>query len=149
MKRLIKEEKGFTLIELIIVIAILAILAIIAIPNITGIVDNGRKTADISNATQIANAAMQVMAGNNEYGNTTLSEFDISDLKSSSTGFEGKLYEALNNKPPTPSFKKVLSGVTATSFYLTIESDGTITVSSGTDSKKVEVYPTAASVYNQ
>lgn len=50
MKKLIKNKKGFTLIELIVVIAILAVLAAILIPSIMNYVGEARTARNNSNA---------------------------------------------------------------------------------------------------
>ena len=50
MKKLIKNKKGFTLIELIVVIAILAVLAAILVPSILGYVKEARIAANDANA---------------------------------------------------------------------------------------------------
>lgn len=60
MKKVIqrlKNERGLTLVELLAVIVILAIIAVIAFVFITGIIENSRKDAHISNAQQIISAA--------------------------------------------------------------------------------------------
>ena len=44
--KLLKNKKGFTLIELIVVIAVLGMIAAIAVPKITGITKNAKETAD-------------------------------------------------------------------------------------------------------
>lgn len=46
LRKLIKNKKGFTLIELIVVIAVLGILAAIAVPRFTGVQQNARQEAD-------------------------------------------------------------------------------------------------------
>ncbi|MBQ7668011.1 MAG: prepilin-type N-terminal cleavage/methylation domain-containing protein [Clostridia bacterium] len=48
-----RNEKGFTLIELIIVIAILGIIALIAVPNLAGIRQRSQVSADIRTAETI------------------------------------------------------------------------------------------------
>lgn len=50
MKKLIRNKKGFTLIELIVVIAILAILAAILIPSITGYIEKANDATASANA---------------------------------------------------------------------------------------------------
>ncbi len=62
MIKLLKNKKGFTLIELIVVIAILGILAIITIPNISGFTDKAKETADIAAAETIAKAISILVA---------------------------------------------------------------------------------------
>lgn len=51
-----RQNKGFTLVELIIVIAILAIIMLIAIPNFSGIQQRMQVRADKSSAAQICKA---------------------------------------------------------------------------------------------
>ncbi len=53
-KKLMKDEKGFTLVELIVVIAILAVLATLLIPRIMGNVKDAAKQSEISTARTLA-----------------------------------------------------------------------------------------------
>ncbi|MGO0060219.1 type II secretion system protein [Brevibacillus fluminis] len=64
LQRLVKEEKGLTLIELLAVIVILGIIAAIAVPAITGITNNTKREAHKANAHQMVEAAKQIVAVN-------------------------------------------------------------------------------------
>ncbi|MDF2937874.1 MAG: hypothetical protein K0Q90_3247 [Paenibacillaceae bacterium] len=57
LKRLHKNEKGLTLIELLAVIVILAIIAAIAVPSITGIIGKTKKESHRANAQLIIDGA--------------------------------------------------------------------------------------------
>lgn len=56
MKKMVKSNKGFTLIELVIVIAILGVLAAVAITMFPKITGSSRTTADKTRASQIKSA---------------------------------------------------------------------------------------------
>ena len=74
-----KDNKGFTLVELVIVVAILAILVGILAPQYTKYVEKSRKAADVSNMDEIVKA-VQVYAvdkGAQTGGNTAISDFTI------------------------------------------------------------------------
>lgn len=51
---MLRNNKGFTLVELVVVLAILAILAALAVPKVTGVLNNSRKSADYSACATIA-----------------------------------------------------------------------------------------------
>ncbi len=113
VKALNKDEKGFTLIELIVVIAILGILAAIAVPRVTGSLNTAKTNADKANAQIIGQAAERYFL---EQGSAPTS---INDLVT-----KGYL-----NKVPTPS--------SGGSFNLSVDSSGNATVSVGTQ----QLYP--------
>ena len=56
MKKMLKNKKGFSLIELLIVIAIMGVLAVIAFSMFSGVVSNSRKKADRTQGGNIQKA---------------------------------------------------------------------------------------------
>ena len=73
-----KNQKGFTLIELIVVIAILGILAAIAIPRLAGFTDRANKSAAVAEAKTILTAYSTLVA---EKPDVVLADIKDEDLK--------------------------------------------------------------------
>lgn len=83
LQRLVKEEKGLTLIELLAVIVILGIIAAIAVPAITGITNNTKREAHKANAHQMIEAAKQMVAIDSslKFDDTITKDNDIDSTK--------------------------------------------------------------------
>lgn len=58
-KKIGKDKRGFTLVELMAVLAVLAIIAAIAVPRFTGTINTAKEKADKASAQIIARAAEQ------------------------------------------------------------------------------------------
>ena len=73
MKKMMKNRKGFTLMEMLIVVAIIAILIAIAIPSFTTQLEKAREAADIANIrSAYAEAMVKYLDG--KEGDDTASE---------------------------------------------------------------------------
>ncbi|TCI72125.1 prepilin-type N-terminal cleavage/methylation domain-containing protein [Exiguobacterium sp. SH0S7] len=60
----LKDERGLTLVELLVVVVILGIIAAIAVVAIGGIIENSRKDAMVADAKQMVSAAKLYTASN-------------------------------------------------------------------------------------
>jgi len=78
MKKMLKNQKGFSLVELLIVIAIMGVLAAVAFSMFAGVLGNSKRRADERTADQIAKAISAYMV---DTGDT-----ELTVLKSGSGG---------------------------------------------------------------
>lgn len=141
-----KNNKGFSLVELIIVIAIMAILAGVLTPQFVKYLNKSKVSADIQNAQQMASALAAQFAD---------------DATSSSAKFEYPIKEKnvsveAQNDAELKAIQEVIGGVPKVklennkNFYVSVTEDGVITVTVGTDADKDElgqVYPQLTEKY--
>ena len=124
-----KNQKGFTLIELIVVIAILAILAMVAIPRLTGFQESARQKADFSNATTLANG-ISVLLADGKITSTVSTAVDASEVSQ---------FSALFPNSTVPTFQTT-AHKGQEMFYTVDVTTGAVVIVTATGSK--QIYPT-------
>lgn len=82
MKKLRKNDKGFTLVELIVVLVILALLAAILVPALLGYIDKAKKEKNYQAAQEVHTAVQALATESYGKGNTTptMTLAEIKDL---------------------------------------------------------------------
>lgn len=101
-----KNNKGFSLVELIIVIAIMAILAGALAPALIKYINKSRRSADISNADTIRTACQTAMSDEDAMVDigTGVTGASVSDLKSSHGAFSTEISSILGNSTITSKY---------------------------------------------
>ncbi|MGN0342130.1 MAG: type IV pilin protein [Roseburia sp.] len=121
------NNKGFSLVELIIVVAIMAILAGVMIPQFVKYLENSKKSADLSQAEAIANAVAAQYAEDMANGTTSLT------YSATPTTVDGTVASTLNMGSNAPTSK--------------LQSGAGFEYSLDTSNGEVQVYIGGISVY--
>ena len=141
VKKVLKNNRGFSLMELIIVIAILGVLAGITAPNVIGAIEKSRIVADKSNASLIANAVIRAIVSGDYTATATREAFN-------NTNFSGVIPKHIQAAPT------VKHKANTTSFYVSVDSNKAVTVfaktGEGTDPNDfTEIYPNPQGDWNK
>ncbi len=127
MKKL--NNKGFSLVELIIVIAIMVILVAVLAPQFTKWVERSRISTDIQNASEIATAAQVAFA---EKG-TGFTKAAVGDSAVGASGY-------LSSMTTAPKIKSKNVGTVGSNFQLEVSDEGVVKVYSNNGT--TELFPT-------
>lgn len=101
MKKIKANQKGFTLVELIVVVAILGVLAAVAAPNYMNYLYKSRVSADVSTARAILNAARTMYMTSGDLSKITLEnvldDADLGEVKPATGGDDfGDIFEEID-----------------------------------------------------
>jgi prepilin-type N-terminal cleavage/methylation domain-containing protein len=142
-----QNNKGFSLVELIIVIAIMAILAGVLSPQLIKYLDKSRQAADVQTAQTIATAVSVALANEDAY--IDAADTSLATLYTDTTpdDFQTAVKEILGSTAPTPKYKPTAN----TTFYIkfsTVADDKSFSIYAGdaVDTAKI-LYPTVATNY--
>nr|WP_295255763.1 prepilin-type N-terminal cleavage/methylation domain-containing protein [uncultured Blautia sp.] len=128
-----KNNKGFTLVELVIVVAILAILVGILAPQYTKYVEKSRKSADASNLEEMVKAVQVYEADTDSAASLTAGDYTITMTTGGPTAVtdNANFKAALSEYVPDYATKKLKSkkwGETGIKATITVADDGKVTV---------------------
>ena len=137
-KKAKKNNKGFSLVELIVVIAIMAVLVGVLAPTLIGNIEKSRESKDLQNLDSIRQAVVTAMSDENVYSSTVPTT--------------GSVTVASGTNGANLAFNTGTYGSLSTEFGTIITSDTKMTSKSGTSGDlEIRVYSTGAvevGVYN-
>lgn len=155
------NNKGFSMVELIIVIAIMAILAGALAPTLIKYVNKSRMSSDVSNAQTIAGAVQTAYSDPSSFADVPgTGSYDlVSQLVNGSDSAGGSFFAnfkaTLGNVTTQPKYTKAISGAgTPDSFTVKIQDDtatgGGISVQVFADQAcTIELYPNTNTAYEK
>ena len=121
-----KNNKGFTLAELLIVVAIIAVLVAIAIPVFTTQLERSREATDLSN---IRSAYAEAVADYLTAGATVSKSAQVKNVQQTVSGWQTSptpvLYTRVNGSEKSVSLPANIKGTTVT---VTVHANGSVTV---------------------
>lgn len=122
-----KNNKGFSLVELIVVIAIMAVLVAVIAPQLLKYVEKGRQSTDVQTVDNVASALQTYYADDDSHGVVTITI--------SSSGVSDKTENALVDAKLT---EVKLKGKWTTDPSVTLSADGELTITGESDYYKYE-----------
>ena len=120
-----KNNKGFTLAELLIVVAIIAVLVAIAIPVFTTQLERSREATDLSN---IRAAYAEAVADYLSKGATSAVSAEVKNVQQTESGWkieDPHLYTRVNGSEKAVNLPDIVKGDTV---KVNVAADGTVTV---------------------
>lgn len=127
MKRTKKNNKGFSLVELIVVVLIMAIIAVALAPQVMKWVNESRKSADASTYDSVVAAAQDALA-DEEVWNEVIggTQFTITINNSKVTNGGGTKFKAEFNRQIGGNPDSIKLKQKGASAIVTVQTDGTV-----------------------
>ena len=125
-----KNNKGFTLAELLIVVAIIAVLVAVAIPVFTTQLEKSRDATSVANLRAAYADAMSEYLVSDEAGTTTTIDKDVDIQTGQANSWSGQATNLPFTAPDDPGSITTKTKKTVT-FTFTAAADGSVTVTCG------------------